>query len=74
MLSMLGAVAEFEREMMLERQREGIAKAKAAGKRFGRPAIPEDKADQVRDLKQQGLGASKIAEVLKISRSSVYRI
>jgi len=74
MLSLLGAVAEFEREMMLERQREGIAKAKAAGKRFGRPAIARDKADQVQELRKQGLGASEIARQLGISRSSVYRV
>ena len=73
MLSLLGAVAEFEREMMLERQKEGIAKSKAAGKRFGRPATARDKADQVRELKQQGIGASEIAKQLGISRASVYR-
>jgi DNA invertase Pin-like site-specific DNA recombinase len=73
MLSMLGAVAEFEREMMLERQQEGIEKAKAAGKRFGRPPTAKQKADQVRELQQKGLGHSEIAKQLGISRASVYR-
>lgn len=74
MLSLLGAVAEFEREMMLERQREGIQTAKAAGKRFGRPATARDKADQVQELRKQGLGPSQIARKLRISRASVYRL
>ena len=39
MLTVLGGVAQFEREMMLERQREGVAKAKAAGKNKGRKPI-----------------------------------
>jgi DNA invertase Pin-like site-specific DNA recombinase len=73
MLTMLGAVAEFEREMMLERQREGIAKAKSAGKSFGRPATAKLKANQVQELRETGLGATEIAKKLGISRSSVYR-
>ena len=73
MLSLLGAVAEFEREMMLERQREGIAKAKASGKKFGRPSIAQAKMDEVAELRQQGLGASEIAQRVGISRASVYR-
>ena len=74
MLSLLGAVAEFEREMMLERQREGIAKARASGKKFGRPSTVQTKADEIAVLKQQGLGASEIARQVGISRASVYRI
>lgn len=74
MLSLLGAVAEFEREMMLERQREGIAKAKASGKKFGRPSTVQAKADEIAMLKQQGLGASEIARRVGVSRASVYRL
>ena len=59
--------------MKLERHKEGISKAKAAGKRFGRPATARIKADQVRKLRERGLGASKIARQLGISRASVYR-
>ena len=73
MLSLLGAVAEFELEIMKERQKEGIQKAKAAGTRFGRPATARDKADDGRKLREQGLGASEIARQLDISRASVYR-
>ena len=42
MLTVLAGVAQFEREIMLERQREGVAKAKAAGKYKGRKPIPSD--------------------------------
>lgn len=74
MLTMLGGVAEFEREIMLERQREGIAKAKAEGKYKGRQPTARAKADEVLALKSQGMGPSKIAKELGISRSSIHRI
>jgi DNA invertase Pin-like site-specific DNA recombinase len=71
--TLIGAVAEFEREMMLERQREGIAKAKAAGKYKGRKPTARAKAGEVRELRDRGLGASAIAKQLGIGRASVYR-
>ncbi len=74
MLTMLGGVAEFEREIMLERQREGIAKAKAEGKYKGRQPTARARSDEVLALKEQGAGPSKIAREIGISRSSVYRI
>jgi DNA invertase Pin-like site-specific DNA recombinase len=74
MLTMLGGVAEFEREIMLERQREGIAKAKAEGKYKGRQPTARARKDEVLALKEQGLGPSKIARELGISRSSIHRI
>jgi len=74
MLTMLGGVAEFEREMMLERQREGIAKAKAEGKYKGRKPTAREKADKVLALKAEGHGPVAIADELGISRSSVQRI
>lgn len=73
MLTMLAAVAEFERDLMLERQREGIAKAKAEGRYKGRPPSARAKSDDVRSLKQQGIGPVEIAKRLGISRASVYR-
>lgn len=74
MLGVLGSVAEFEREIMLERQREGIAKAKAAGKYKGRAPTARRKADEV--LKMLGEGKTEVdtADALGISRSSVQRI
>jgi DNA invertase Pin-like site-specific DNA recombinase len=74
MMTMLGAVAEFERDAMLERQREGIAKAKAAGKYKGRKATARSKAHEVKELRARGLGASEIARTLRIGRASVYRV
>lgn len=74
MITMLGAVAEFERSIMLERQREGIAKAKAAGKYQGRVPTARRKADEVKRLRDQGMGATDIAKTLEIGRASVYRI
>jgi DNA invertase Pin-like site-specific DNA recombinase len=70
MLTILAGVATWEREIMLERQREGIAKAKAAGKYKGRPISID--AAQIRQLRAE-LGPAAIAKRLGIARSSVYR-
>lgn len=72
-VTMFGAVAQFERELLLARQREGIAKAKAEGKYRGRVPTARRKMPQIRELKASGLGASEIAATLQVSRSSVYR-
>jgi len=74
MLNLVGSIAQFEREIMLERQREGIAKAKSEGKYKGRAATARAKADEVLALKKQGKGASEIAELTGMGRASVYRI
>ncbi len=70
-LGILGAVAEFETDIRKERQREGIERAKAAGVYKGR--IPTVDVEQVRSLRDQGLGATDIAAKLGIARASVYR-
>jgi DNA invertase Pin-like site-specific DNA recombinase len=59
---------------MLERQREGIAKAKAAGKYKGRAPTARAKLDQIRALPSEGIGPSEIARRLGIGRASVYRL
>ena len=74
MLNVIGSVAQFEREMMLERQREGIAKAKADGKYNGRKPTAQAKAADVMALQHEGIGPSEIARRLRIGRASVYRI
>lgn len=74
MLTLLGGVAEFEREIMLERQREGIAKAKAQGKYKGRAPTAQAKAQEVLQLHLEGIGGTEIAQRVGIGRSSVYRI
>ena len=73
-LTVLGGMAEFERGIMLERQREGIAKAKAAGKYKGRKPTARAKAKEVMALYGGGIGPSEIARQLGIGRASVYRI
>lgn len=74
MLNVIGSVAEFERSMMLERQREGIAKAKADGRYKGRKPTAQAKAADVLALKRDGIRPSEIARRLNIGRASVYRI
>lgn len=74
MLTMIGAMAEFERSIMLTRQREGIAAAAAAGKYLGRKPTARAKRDDVMALKSAGVGPSQIAQTLGIGRASVYRI
>jgi DNA invertase Pin-like site-specific DNA recombinase len=68
---MLGVFAEFETNLRRERQLEGIAKAKAEGVYKGRP-VSIDPA-KVKKLKEDGLGATEIADKLGIGRTSVYR-
>lgn len=73
MLTMLAAVAEFERDLMLERQREGIAKAKAEGRPMGRPRTVLSRTESIRKMKEKGMSATAIAKALGIARSGVYR-
>lgn len=70
-LHLMGAFAEFERSIIRKRQAEGIAKAKARGAYKGRKQSIDP--SKVMELKQQGLGPTKIATEMGISRISVYR-
>ncbi len=72
MLTVMGGVAEFERAMMLERQREGIAKAKGEGRYKGRKPTARAKAGEVCELKAAGKSMREIAEALGISVGSVH--
>ena len=74
MLTVLGAVAQFEREMMLERQREGIAKAKSDGRYKGRKPIEAQRRQNVLRLAAEGATRSRIAAELKLGEATVYRI
>jgi DNA invertase Pin-like site-specific DNA recombinase len=74
MLTVLGAMAEFERNMMLERQREGIAKAKAEGKYAGRQPTARAKAADILRMAGEGKTRERIAVDLEISLASVYRV
>lgn len=73
LLSVMGAFAEFERALILERQREGIAVAKQRGAYTGRkPALTPDQARQVRERAAAGEKKSALAEEFGISRETVY--
>lgn len=74
MLTMLGAVGEFEREIMLERQREGIAKAKAEGKYRGRKPLAKEIVEEILRLSQTRMTREKVAERMDIGVATVYRV
>ncbi len=73
-LNLLGAVSQFERQIMLERQKEGIAKAKSEGKYKGRKPTAREKATEVLKMTEDGKKPTEIARDLGIGRASVYRI
>ena len=72
-LTMLGGIAEFERAIMLERQREGIAKARSEGKYRGRKPLSPERRDIIIKLAHEGVTKSSIARQLGIGEASVYR-
>jgi len=72
--NIIASIAQFEREIMLTRQREGIAKAKGEGKYKGRKPTARAKAGVVHELLAAGVGPTEIAKRLQIGRKSVYRI
>jgi putative DNA-invertase from lambdoid prophage Rac len=74
MAGLLAVFAEFEREILRERVRAGLAHARQNGKRLGRPVTAALHADQVRKLRRSGLSKSQIARQLNIGRTSVRRI
>jgi len=76
MLTMIGAIATFERENLLERQREGIALAKAEGKYKGRVAkeLPANFEEIYNQYKTRGITKSKMAELCEVSRPVMDRL
>lgn len=74
MAGMLAVFAEFEREILRERVRAGLARARQQGKRLGRPRTAAEKAGQVQQLYRDGVSKAGIARRLKIGRTSVRRI
>jgi DNA invertase Pin-like site-specific DNA recombinase len=74
MLTLLGGIAQFEREIMLERQREGIAKAKAEGKFKGRKPLDKKIHERVLALCDTRMKRKDLAKEVGISEPSVYRI
>jgi DNA invertase Pin-like site-specific DNA recombinase len=72
-LNVLGAIGQFEREVMLERQREGIAKAAAEGKYKGRKPTARAKSADIIKLAGEGMKREDIASRLNVGVASVYR-
>lgn len=74
LMNLVGSIAQFEREIMLARQREGIAKAKADNKYKGRAPTARRQTASILAMVKDGRKASDIAKELGIGQSSVYRI
>ena len=72
MFTIIGAMAQLERDIIRERVKAGLDRARTRGVRLGRP-IASAKSDEVLDLKQQGLSLPEIAKRLRCSRSTVKR-
>ncbi len=74
MLTMMGAFAEFERGIMLERQKEGIEKARQEGKYKGRKPLPTEIEHAVENYLDAKVSKAWIAKRLSIGEATVYRI
>lgn len=70
LFGILGEIAEFERSLIVERTKAGLQRAKAQGKRLGRPKVAVDRA-RILELKAQGLGYRRIADALGVSHQTV---
>lgn len=73
-LTLLGGIAQFERSIMLERQREGIARAKREGRLKGRAPSVLARAAEIMALIDAGVGPTDVARQLGVGRKSVYRV
>jgi putative DNA-invertase from lambdoid prophage Rac len=74
MAGLLAVFAEFEREILRERVKAGLAQARKQGKRLGRPRSAALKTDQVRQMTSEGLSQAEVARRLRIGRTSVRRL
>ena len=75
LLTMLVAVAEMERDLLIERTQSGLARAKAQGKRLGRPCkTTEAQRLEIRSSLQQGVSISELARSYGISRASIIKV
>lgn len=73
-LQLIGAVAEFERAMIRERQKEGIVIAKAAGKFKGRkPGLTPEQVEEIRQRKRQGEKVARLAREFRVARQTLYQ-
>ena len=74
-MQVISAVAEFERDLLLERTHAGIARAKASGKRFGRPPVlSEEQKRVVAERLKAGISTSAIAREFNTTRQTILRV
>ena len=73
LLAMMGAVAEFERSLIRERQRQGIALAKARGVYRGRKPVDTERLEEAKHRIASGVPKTKVAKDLKIGRTTLYK-
>ena len=74
-MNVINAVAEFERDLLIERTQAGLSRAKAEGKRLGRPAsLTVDQRGSVARRLEEGVGVSALAREFKTSRQTILRI
>ena len=74
MFGMMGVFAEFERSMISERVKSGLARAKSNGKTLGRPKVSNEVEDEILELRNQGMGILKIGRELGVGTSTVQRV
>ena len=74
MFQMMGVFAEFERSMISERVKSGLARAKSNGKILGRPKVSDECEEQILNLRSQGMGILKIGKELGVGTSTVQRV
>ena len=74
MFQMMGVFAEFERSMISERVKSGLARAKSNGKTLGRPKVSDECEEQILNLRSQGMGILKIGKELGVGTSTVQRV
>ncbi|WP_439671396.1 Resolvase/invertase-type recombinase catalytic domain-containing protein [Cupriavidus necator] len=74
-MGVLGAVAEFERDLLIERTQAGLARVKASGKALGRkPALTAEQQDQTRQRLAQGASVAELAREYKTTRQTIMRV
>lgn len=74
-MSVIAAVAEFERDLLIERTQSGLSRAKAAGKVLGRPqALSEDDQTEVRQRRREGISLGLLAKEYGVSRAAIQRV
>jgi DNA invertase Pin-like site-specific DNA recombinase len=75
MVNLLGSIAEFEREMIVERVKSGLANAKHKGKKLGKPTkVPIEVQRQAFTLKEQGMSYSQVAQATGLKIPAIQRI